>query len=120
MVNRKSQAPGDNPGFVYLIRRGIYYKVGHAVNLEARLKVMPGMTTPYKARQYPIELVWSLYCTDKITAERALQQRFAAQYSGIGEWYFLSDADVEWIISRSEREICADYDALSYTRPMRW
>ena len=118
MTASKRQCPGDNPGFIYLLKRGPYYKIGQTYDLEKRLKVADGMTTPFKARQFPIELVWSIQCTDKITAERSLHQHYQQYHCGVGEWFLLPDEVVALICSQSEAEICATYDHASYRRPM--
>lgn len=118
MANHKSQAPGDNPGFVYLVKRGPFYKIGQTCNIQNRMRIMPSDWAPEGAYKFPIELIWTLGCADKITTERALQQRHMEYYSGIGEWFELPDDVVEWICKQDESGLCVSYDPSVYRRPM--
>lgn len=117
MAKNNKQAPGDNPGFVYLIRRGPYYKVGHTNMMYWRLKTIDQAVTPSDARQYPVEEVWSIECADKITTERALHQRFAQYHAGFGEWFFLPTDVVNWLCRQTEASICEGYDSTRHHRP---
>ncbi len=119
MGTNNKQAPGDNPGYVYLIRRGLFYKAGHAQSVYLRLKTIKDVVTPIEARMYPVEVIWSLYCSDKITTERALHQRLVGYHCGVGEWFILPVAIVEWVCGQTEAEICAKYDPKQYRRTSR-
>jgi len=118
MANRRSQAPGNSPGYVYLIKRGPYYKIGHTYDVAARLKGMRNDRAPQESYPFPPILIWSLYCIDHITTERALQQHCAGCYIGIGEWYDLPSEMVSWICEQSEELICLNYRPATYRRPM--
>src|SRR5688572_8163489 len=108
------QAPGDNPGYVYLLRRGPAYKIGHTHSIFWRLKTIKDVVTPYAVRQFPVEVLWTLQCADQVTTERALQQRFAQYHTGTGEWFYLPDAAVGWICQQTEASACEGYDPKRY------
>lgn len=117
MGELNNQAPGNNPGYVYLAKRGTVYKVGHTSSIFWRLKTIDQVVTPYEARQFPVEIVWSLKCADQITTERALQQRLAPYHTGVGEWFDLSNEVVEWICQQTEASACEGYEPKRYRRP---
>lgn len=116
LINK--QSPGDTPGYVYLMRRGPYFKIGQTSFVEGRLKEAKDMVQPTEAKEYPAEIVWSLKCADKITAERALHQRFQQYHCGVGEWFLLPPDAVEWVCSRDEAGLSEGYDPKTYKRPM--
>lgn len=112
------QAPGDNPGYVYLLRRGPAYKIGHTSSIFWRLKTINDVVTPYAVRQFPVEVLWKLQCADQVTTERALQQRFARYHTGTGEWFYLPDDAAGWICEQTdEAALCEGYDPKRYHRP---
>lgn len=80
-------------GFVYLIlaENGLY-KIGKARSLKSRLK-------PFSVH-FPMkwDLVYSFYSKNYNTAEASLHERFKDKRD-IGEWFKLSDSDVEYIKS---------------------
>lgn len=116
MADINKQSPGDTPGYVYLMRRGHYFKIGHTYWVDVRLHEAKNMTTPTEAWVYPAEMVWSIKCADKITTERALLQRFAQYHCGVGEWFLLPCDAVEWICGRDEAGLCEGYDLTRYSR----
>ena len=115
MGSFNKQSPGDSPGFVYMARRGPFVKVGHTKLMVDRLRTIKDVSTPPAARQYPVEIIWSLECTDQVTTERALHQRLES-YHVSHEWFILPDGIVRWIGSQTEAGICEGYDPKRYRR----
>lgn len=110
MAKQNKQAPGDNPGYIYLAQRddGLY-KIGHSQISETRIVEL--------RRQcgWRSVLIWKLACIDKITTERALHMRYEAQHDA-QEWFNLSAADVEWLTQQTEASICEGYDPTTFIR----
>jgi hypothetical protein len=115
-MGAKKQSPGDTPGYVYMVRRGLFYKIGHAQCPEVRARQVHETTSPPGTRGHPSVLIWSLRCKDQITAERALRMRFICYHTKIGEWFELPDEAVEWICRQDEVGICEGYDPACYRR----
>ena len=120
MGDYNKQAPGDNPGYVYMARRGPYVKIGHTFSIGNRLRTINDVVTPKAARVYPVEVIWSLHCADQITTERALHQRFMQYHAGSGEWFLLPDEEVAWVMAQTEEAICVEYNPADFRRTDVW
>lgn len=79
-----------NPGYVYLLQAGPYYKIGLTRNLDQRVKTLS--TLP----PFDLELVCAIRTGDMYTLERELHQRFKGKRKN-GEWFELDPNDVEYI-----------------------
>jgi hypothetical protein len=83
------------PGQIYLIRSDNgFYKIGRSANAVARFKNLT-VQLPYK-----LELLLVIETDDTVRLEKELHERFHHCRSR-GEWFALSDEDVEWIKSYS-------------------
>lgn len=88
------QKPNQKPrhGFVYLLHSNGVYKIGKALNLEARvLQISPVMP-------HPLELIHSIESDDYDQLELKLHNMFGHARLN-GEWFNLSPTDVEYIRS---------------------
>jgi hypothetical protein len=93
---QKKSENRTNPGYVYLVGadNGLY-KIGRAKNVDDRVNFF-GVKLPMKTW-----LVHSFYSDNYDKAEKQLHEHFAEQRNH-GEWFNLSDADVEKIKSLSD------------------
>jgi hypothetical protein len=96
--------PSPIPGFVYLIKSGIFYKIGKTRNLEKRSRWM-AIHLPE-----PMVVVHSFPSNDHSRAEKELHDRFSELRSN-GEWFKLSQLEVEEIITIKEMNFQGDHDA---------
>lgn len=96
-----THTPGDSPGIVYLMRRGPYYKIGRTVNLKRRLQTVRIAITPTEARNFSIELVWTIECKDQFFAEKALHRRLDRYRADCGEWFLLPENEIAWICQQT-------------------
>ena len=78
-------------GFVYLLSSPEgYCKIGRTKRVTERL-LQIGLQLPFR-----VELLHSIPVSDPVWAERTLHQKFAACRMN-GEWFLLSDSDINWI-----------------------
>jgi len=79
-------------GSVYLVKESSqgHYKIGRTVNVKSRMKTFT-VKLPFK-----VELSHSFPADDYITAERLLHENFTHRHVD-GEWFSLTEGDVEWI-----------------------
>ena len=78
-------------GFIYLIRSNTgHYKIGRTTNLDLRIKSY--------SREYPIKtkVIHSFKCDDYVNIDSYLLRKFQNKQLQ-GEWFDLSDSDIEWI-----------------------
>lgn len=110
MGKYNKQAPGDTPGYVYLLHceNGLY-KVGRSAWPETRVTEL--------RHQNGIRgtLLWKLQCADMVTTERALHQRLA-QYHANRELFDLPAVVVEWLCQQTEASACEGYDPSQFKR----
>lgn len=94
----RTASPNPN-GFVYLLGcpEG-YCKIGRTKNLQSRLSSI-GLQLPWR-----IELLHSIPVSDPVWAERFLHQKFTSCRMN-GEWFLLSDSDIQWIKSLDSLEL---------------
>ncbi|MCR6096897.1 GIY-YIG nuclease family protein [Salipaludibacillus agaradhaerens] len=87
-------------GYVYLIKEfhSNTYKIGKAVNVENRLKIF-NVKLPFKW-----ELIHTIKCKDYHRAETKAHNIFSTKRVN-GEWFDLSDGDVEEIKSDSFKKV---------------
>jgi len=84
-------------GYVYLLKSGESYKIGHARNVTNRmLQIKPAMP-------HEVVLVDSIYTEDRYELEASMHEFFADKRLN-GEWFNLSDSDVEMFKSEAWRE----------------
>ena len=80
-------------GWIYVLKGDRYYKIGQAVCIDNRLKqIEPKMP-------FPTELVHSFEVDDMNITEKELHEHFADKRTN-GEWFALTEDDVEWLRSR--------------------
>jgi hypothetical protein len=77
-------------GFVYLVRCHDFTKIGIADNIKKRLNALR------VGNPYPVELLYSIELENVYKAERYLHERYADCRTR-GEWFSLTDAQVEEI-----------------------
>lgn len=89
-----TEKPKALRGYVYLLKmvNGEYYKIGRTKNYQNRLETF-GVKLPF-----PVEYEYILQAKDMYQLERELHQRFADKRVG-GEWFALSQADIDYIKS---------------------
>ena len=87
---RPTKAPKSSKGFVYLIKCNEWYKIGKAKNVNSRLS---GLQT---GSPYLLELLHAIHCKDYTRAESYLHNVFADR-RGLGEWFELTESDIEKI-----------------------
>lgn len=73
--------------FVYLIKNGVFYKIGKSENPEARLKQLK-TATPNS-----LELIDQWEVTDRWDVEKFLHDSFYTRQVS-GEWFFLSEKEL--------------------------
>jgi hypothetical protein len=78
MVEQDSHSPKKEPrgrhpraGYVYLVRSGLYHKIGISTSPEARIK---SISSPY-----PVELIHSIETDDMFDLESLMHERFASK-----------------------------------------
>ena len=89
--NKEKKETKDLSGDIYLLKMGDFYKIGSATCAKRRTKQFMG--GPYKT-----ELLHVLPVEDRMAAEREWQRRFANKRVK-GEWFDLTDEDVELFCS---------------------
>lgn len=82
-------------GLVYLLRAGPYFKIGKSVSFEKRLSQIK-LQMPD-----PVEVVHIMCAANPTQAETYWHRRFGAKQRN-GEWFLLSDAEVEEFKSVSQ------------------
>lgn len=81
----------DKSGFIYLIKADTgHYKIGRTKELKRRMNLF-NVNLPFQ-----IELIHTFPSTDYVGAETDLHHRFAEKRVN-GEWFQLSDDEVEWL-----------------------
>lgn len=96
--------PSASAGYLYLLRSNVgYYKIGRTINVDVRVG--------QHLRDYPVTLdvVHVVVVPDMIRYESWLLSKFSDRKMQ-GEWFSLSDDDVNWIKSLDEEAIM---DAIS-------
>ena len=78
------------PGFVYLLESGGRYKIGMAVDVEARIKTIS------QDAACPVVLVHKIPAANKRGTEAYFHAHFAEKRLH-GEWFALDPADVEYV-----------------------
>lgn len=97
-TDNESKATRESKGFVYLLGSPDgYCKIGRTKQLSSRLLAI-GLQLPFK-----VELIHSIKVSDPVWAERHLHQKFSACRMN-GEWFLLSDGDIQWIKSLTRLE----------------
>lgn len=96
-------SPANYPevkGFVYIIKEHKYntYKIGKTKNLKQRMNLF-GVKLPFK-----IEIVHIIASDDYSEIETELHKTFAEKRLE-GEWFDLSDEDIEWLKSLKEQAV---------------
>lgn len=82
-------------GVVYLLRAGPYYKIGKSISFEKRLSQIK-LQMPD-----PVEVVHIMRAANPTQAETYWHRRFVAKRRN-GEWFLLSDAEIEEFKSVSQ------------------
>lgn len=91
-------ASPKNEGYIYLLGTPEgYCKIGRAKRVTERI-LQIGLQMPFR-----VELLHTIRVTDSVWAERYLHQKFASCRMN-GEWFLLSDFDINWIKSLSALE----------------
>lgn len=88
----------DRPGYVYILKSNNgYHKIGRTKNIDKRLVGI--------ARDYPVHITALHYfpCRDCVGAELRLHRRFA-DCRLQGEWFDLSDEQVAWLVTITEKD----------------
>lgn len=81
-------------GIIYLLNSGVYYKIGKTKNLPARMETLAvGVAAPFD-----IKLIHHFKTNDYSGEERKLHNMFADKRTE-GEWFTLSEKDVNYICS---------------------
>jgi hypothetical protein len=86
-------------GWIYVIGNREYgwYKVGRTINLRQRLDTL--LLLPF-----PLEIVTTLRTANPPQSERTLHKIFAESRIN-GEWFALSDTDLNWLRSLKEAPV---------------
>jgi hypothetical protein len=79
--------PDKPQGYVYLLRSGLYYKIGKAVDLKKRLNQIK-LHLPFE-----VELVHAIEAFHPYEVEKHWHRHFADKRTN-GEWFVLTDAEV--------------------------
>lgn len=82
-------------GYVYVLKMGEYYKIGRSKDVTKRLESI-GLLMPITPT-----LIHTIKTDDMEYAERYMHERFA-ECRVNGEWFALTDAQIEWICSVTE------------------
>ena len=85
-----SSKSSSNSGYVYLLKAGPYYKIGVSTNVDKRIEQLS--TLP----PFDIELVHTIYSVDMYALEQDFHNLYADKRKN-GEWFELTDSDVEFI-----------------------
>lgn len=86
----KLDRSGEAAGFVYFIRCNEWVKIGKAKNVKSRLKSLQ-TSSPYK-----LKVAYIVAAKDYTRMEAFFHNEYKAK-RGMGEWFKLSDADMEYI-----------------------
>jgi hypothetical protein len=89
---KKTGANQKGPGYVYVIQAGPYYKIGVSRKVSRRIRQLS--TLP----PFDLELVCTIKTDDMFALERTLHEKFSSKRIN-GEWFSLSDSDVQFIKS---------------------
>lgn len=81
-------SPSPPSGGVYLIKSGRFYKIGKAKVFDKRIKQIRLL------QPEPVEVIHKIHTHDATATEKMWHRKFAAKRK-TGEWFQLSDADVE-------------------------
>lgn len=85
---RKFENADRDPGFVYLLRAGDYYKIGKTINPSSRIKTI-SLQMPF-----PVEVFAIIPSLDYARLETLLHNVFHSKNTN-GEWFCLTDPDIE-------------------------
>ena len=88
--SRKRKVPDPQPGYVYLLKGGGFYKIGCSKNVDKRTVAL--------ATKLPfvVEELCRITTADRFGTEHRLHEQFADKRVN-GEWFELDEADVEYI-----------------------
>jgi hypothetical protein len=86
--SRSARANVPVEGVVYMLQAGDYFKIGMSINLDKRLSQIK-LQLPF-----PVEVVHVIQVAHALQAEAHWHRRFAALRRN-GEWFLLSEADVD-------------------------
>lgn len=86
----QDKPPKTSPGWVYILQAGQYYKIGHSNKPTKRFEQLA--TLP----PWPTEIIHTIQTKDKHRLEKELHSQFAEKRTN-GEWFTLSDEDLEWL-----------------------
>lgn len=84
---RKSKSKRLGYGYVYIIKVNEYYKIGQTSDPDKRMG-------EYTKLMIPPEPIICIYCKNYLQVENDLHKMFANKNSN-GEWFTLSDADLQ-------------------------
>lgn len=76
--------------YLYIIKCGMYYKIGISNNVNRRLHDVQ-VSTPFE-----LELIYSHFCKFAKMREYDLHQKFKKQCFR-GEWFILNQTNIDWI-----------------------
>ena len=84
-------------GYVYILKFGNIYKIGMSVDVEKRMQDISGAyRSTIPNMPYPIELVCDIKTNAMSKLEKRLHRKYRERRTN-GEWFELSDSDVEEI-----------------------
>jgi DNA-binding Xre family transcriptional regulator len=94
-------------GFIYLMQARHYFKIGASTDPEVRAELIlkGGARRPHDMGD-TLTVIWKLWVADYLGVERALQAHFDNK-SYLGEWFLLSQEEVDWITSQTEETLRA-------------
>lgn len=89
MTNKSAK----RPGYVYLLhdKRDDKYKIGRTNNLTKRISALK------TGNPNPLVLIAYAICNDVVSTEKKFHYRFAAKRLPKGEWFKLSEDDINHI-----------------------
>ena len=97
------------PGYVYLMRSADIHKIGFSKNPDNRLRA--AHAEGWNCDLSDLRLIHKIATNNMAMAEAELHRRFSdrrmpsRRKHGSCEWFRLSDADVNWILSLSEYNV---------------
>lgn len=93
------------PGYVYVLSGGGYYKIGFSKHVNVRVKqISPKLP-------FDVKLVCTIETDDMVRAEAYLHGKYASKRAK-GEWFALTDEDLEWLLDTDALIYSDGYDAI--------